>query len=198
MTDIRQPDDWQVGDLAFCIEGGNLCAAGDIMRVTEVLPDNRVRFTDPYAVHCVDHFARILKPKEVSSLPEGAVLYHVTAALWGHVEMGSVFTNTLGTSLPSLGMYALKSLSEPKPEFKVGDWVKDARYGLIGQVTVLCSDRDRVRVKLAESYGYTSWPTSNLSLITEAEAQHHLALKDIEDARKKLADAERRLEGLDA
>ena len=75
---------------------------------------------------------------------------------------------------------------------------KDARYGLIGQVTVLCSDRDRVRVKLAESYGYTSWPTSNLSLITEAEAQHHLALKDIEDARKKLADAERRLEGLDA
>lgn len=129
MTDIRQPDDWQVGDLAFCIEGGNLCAAGDIMRVTEVLPDNCVRFTDPYAVHRAIRFARILTSEEEDALPEGAVLYHVTAALRGYVSMGSQVTHAPGTHLPSIGMYALKSLPETKQEFKArdlkpGDWLR--------------------------------------------------------------------------
>lgn len=195
MTEIRQPDDWREGDLAFCIERSDSTSPGDIRRVTCVRNEGTLlEFTYPYARHGADRFARILTRDEVSIMPTGAVLFFVSAVLLDPIlNAGSTFMVTEHWKPAEGHLYALCSLPKPKHEFKVGDWVKH-ECGAVGKIDQISGRNDNYA---STEQLNTALYLPNCVIITEAEAQRLLALKDIEDARKKLAEAEKRLEGLD-
>lgn len=196
MTEIRQPDDWREGDLAFCIEVNSAASLGDIRRVTAVGEGGgTLRFGGrQHASVSKKCFARILTPADLRALPAGSVVYYVSTALSGSVGVGSTYeVHGSGDFGAAAYLYALKSLPEPKHEFKVGDWVKH-ECGAVGKIDQISGRNDNYA---STEQLNTALYLPNCVIITEAEAQRLLALKDIEDARKKLAEAEKRLEGLD-
>lgn len=196
MTEIRQPDDWREGDLAFCIEVNSAASLGDIRRVTAVGEGGgTLRFGGrQHASVSKKCFARILTRDEVSIMPTGAVLFFVSTVLLDPIlNAGSTFMVTEHWKPAEGHLYALCSLPKPKHEFKVGDWVKH-ECGAVGKIDQISGRNDNYA---STEQLNTALYLPNCVIITEAEAQRLLALKDIEDARKKLAEAEKRLEGLD-
>lgn len=187
---IRQPNNWREGDLAFCIDGGGLFSAGDILKVTEVA-GSCIKCGPGRPGHFLgaNRFARILTQSELKALPVGAELYDVTHTLvW---EPRRLVTRCVAGDNDGVARgkaYALKSLP-PKHEFKVGDWVM---YGYINQPVRQVRKHLTEGVYLSDYNGAVD--PSLLTPLTEQEAQRLLALKDIEDAKAKLADAERRLQ----
>lgn len=194
MTEIRQPHDWQEGDLAFCIEGHKGNSAGDIRKVVRRVHSRHTLHFGVESGHNapgdVDKFARVLTSSQVKALPKGSGVYFVTSALTESNPVGHSFLLRPRTNVKDGHLYALKSLPEPVHMFKVGDWVQLPRGGK-HQVRELDGDGSGPYSVFISDGTWRS--ASSLTPITEQEAQRMLALKDIEDARAKLADAEARL-----
>lgn len=189
MTMIRNPQSWKSGDLAFCVEANAIHTIGDCVRVAHAYSHvAELDFGNNFVSKSASHYRRILTPSEIKVLPDGAEVHVVMTYLMGHGALGTV-SGTSAKNNPNRP-YALKSLPKKSSFPKIGDWAK-SDTGTVGRVEQITGPyavfEQTVSAQLLRS----------CTAISEAEAQRLLALKDIEDARAKLADAERRLQDVD-
>lgn len=189
MTGIRSPQSWKTGDLAFCIEANAIHSVGDVVRVAHAYSHvAELDFGSNFVSKGASHYLRILTPGEVKVLPDDAEVHVVMTYLMGRGAIGPV-SGASAKGNPNRP-YALKSLPKGSSFPKVGDWVKSAT-GIIGKVEQTTGPYAVLEQTVPAQF------LSQCTVVSEAEAQRLLALKDIEDARAKLADAERRLQDVD-
>lgn len=189
MTMIRNPQSWKSGDLAFCVEANAIHSVGDVVRVEHAYSHvAELGFGNNFVSKPASHYLRILTPREIKVLPDDAEVHVVMTYLMGHGALGTV-SGTSAKNNPNRP-YALRSLQKKSSFPKIGDWVK-APSGTIGKVEQITGPYAVFEQVVSAQL------LSSCTVISEAEAQRLLALKDIEDARARLADAERRLQGGD-
>lgn len=93
--EVRAPDVWQAGDMAYCIDGGGSISVGDILKVTEVSGPSEVIVSGvtktraslikfgpgrPGGFVGGNRFVRVLTPEEIRHLPEDSGVVMIRGA----------------------------------------------------------------------------------------------------------------------
>jgi len=115
---VRVPDDWQAGDMAYCLNGEGVRFKGDLIKVKSV--DGQTLCFGEAGTRFIDRkqFARVLTPDEIRVIPSGTELVCVRNS--GHYVAGQHLTTVIGDQryFATL-LYALISLPNPERDERI-------------------------------------------------------------------------------